>query len=176
MPDFDKETLIGEIFAAVLTEEEAGCIEENIGSAAFQELLAASLTDTVPGFDSLIDCVSPERLDDVIIAIFIAEVGGVSAKTERCIRGIYAESTMDDFMYRYFGMMICFSEEEALAYFGEDDDDNWILPPPAVLRCAEEEVGLRALADAPLMGEENREANDALQRCADAYRSQRDAP
>ncbi len=175
MPGFDKETLIGEIFAAVLTEEEAGCIEENVGSAVFQELLAASLTDPAFGFDSLIDCLSPEQLDNLTIALLTAEAGGVSAETEHCIRGIYAESTMDDIIYRYFGMVLCFSEEEASAYFGEDDDDNWILPPPTVLRCAEKEVGLRALADAPLMGEENKEANDALDRCVDEYYRQRDA-
>ena len=134
--DFDKETLLGEIFAAVLTEEEAGCIEEDIGSAAFQELLAASPEDTVSGFAYFPgDCLSPEHLDNLQIALFAAAAGGLSAQTLECMRGVYAESTPEDFLYRYFGMTLCFSDEEAVGFYGEDTgDDNWVFPPPAVLR------------------------------------------
>ena len=180
MTDFDKETLIGEIFAAVLTEEEAGCIEEDIGSAAFQELLAASPEDTVSGFAYFPgDCLSPEHLDNLQIALFAAAAGGLSAQTLECMRGIYAESTPEDFLYRYFGMTLCFSDEEAVGFYGEDTgDDNWVFPPPAVLRCAEAAVGLRAIADALSMGIAgtggDEEALAALDRCADAYRAQRD--
>lgn len=177
--DFDKETLLGEIFAAVLTEEEAACIEDDIGSAAFQELLAASPEDTVSGFDYFpADCLSPEQFDNLTIALFAAAAGGLSAQTLECIRGIYSESTPEDFLYRYFGMTLCFSDEEAVGFYGEDTgDDNWILPPPAVLRCAEAEVGLRAIADAFSSGPGGSPgpAMDALQTCADAYRAQRDA-
>ena len=180
MTDFDKETLIGEIFAAVLTEEEAGCIEEDIGSAAFQELLAASPEDTVSGFAYFPgDCLSPEHLDNLQIALFAAAAGGLSAQTLECMRGIYAESTPEDFLYRWFGTTLCFSEEEAVGFYGEDTgDDNWVFPPPAVLRCAEAAVGLRAIADAFSMGAASTggdgEALAALERCADAYRAQRD--
>ena len=173
MTDFDKETLVGEIFEAVLTEDERNCIEEAIGADAYEELLAASMEDTVGSFDYFpADCVSPEHFENLQIATIAAAAGGLSAETVECIRGIYAESTADDFIYRYFGMTLCFSEEEAIAFLGEDTGgDNWVMPPPAVLRCAEEEVGLRAIADA-FTGIGDGPAMDAVQRCAEAYRAQ----
>ena len=175
MTDFDKETRIGEIFEVVLTEDERNCIEEIIGTDAYEELLAASTEDTGLSFEYFpADCLSPEHYDDLLIGTFAATADGLSAETLECVRGIYAESTADDFAYRYFGMTLCFSEEEVIAFLGEDTgDDNWVMPPPAVLRCAEEEVGLRAIADA-FTGTGDGPAMDAVVRCADAYRAQRD--
>lgn len=145
-------TTVGDIMA-VFSAEEVSCLRDAIGAPLFDSIQGIPIATAPPGtLDSLpFECLGPENLIGVQIALMSAETGGLSAETRSCIREVAmenpgllggAEPSSPDEVSALIGagiqMQLCLSDEEAARFAGESGGE---LPPPAVMRCLEEQLG-----------------------------------
>ena len=145
-------TTVGDIMA-VFSAEEVSCLRDAVGADLFDSIQGIPIATAPPGtLDSLpFECLGPENLIGVQIALMSAETGGLSAETRSCIREIAmenpgllggAEPSSPDEVSALIGagiqMQLCLSDEEAARFAGQSGGE---LPPPAVMQCLEEQLG-----------------------------------
>ena len=87
--DLDRSST-GQDLVALLTDEEAACVEDELG-ANYQAMLEAPLLQEGDG-SSLAQCLTAEHAVSASLSMLSIAAGGFSAGTQECITGILREN------------------------------------------------------------------------------------
>ena len=145
------ETATGADLVAALSEGEAQCVWTTMGSADYEAMRSRTLAETAAIGDAFpLECLEPDNAIDLGVVGMSLAAGGLSSDSRACIRDGFAEhgfpdETMNptDSLRSLFSMLLCLTDEEALALDMTGGEDP--LPLPSQLRCISERTDLENL-------------------------------